>query len=551
MTAPTLRPDQSALKAAVYNGWQAGARNMLAVAVTGFGKSVVTSDIVNDMNMQRYNQVVIAHRQELVGQMSLHVARRGIQHRIIGPKNVVSEITAEHRREFGRSFLNPSAQCSVAGVDTLIARADELQHWARQIGFWTIDEAHHVLRENKWGKAAAMFPNAYGLGVTATPQRADGCGLGSHADGIFDAMELGPSMRETIDAGNLCDYQLVVPSSDFSIDETALAPSGDFSTARMKEASEKSHIVGDVVVEYCRWAFGKRGITFATDVETANKIAAQFNLFGIPAAAVSAKTPSNIRSEYIRRFRDGRLWQLVNVDLFGEGFDVPAVEVVSMARPTASLGVYLQQFGRALRLMAGKPYGLVIDHVSNYKRHGLPDKSRAWTLDRRPKRGKSVPDPDAIELTPCKSCSRPYEKCLTACPHCGAVPPLPEPGAGGRTVEQVDGDLRLLDAATLATMRKATELISPAAAANRAGFAHGAGAAAGQLNRQMERIQAQDRLKEAIAVWFGLRRAAGDTDAVSEKRFYLTLGCSTLDALAMVRADMERIAETVEGWCNG
>jgi len=541
-----LRPDQQRLKQGTYDAWNNGARNVVVVLPTGGGKSVILSDIVLDIDRSHEQQCIIAHRQELVAQMSMHIARRGVYHRIIGPKNVKDEIVSEHRREFGKSFINPNAECSVAGVDTLISREDELSEWGKSIRYWMQDEFHHCLRENKWGKAAQMFPNALGLGVTATPQRADGQGLGRHADGIADTMLVGPTMRELIDAGSLCEYELVVPLSDFSIDETAIGASGDFTPAKMKDASERSHIVGDVVQEYIKYAYGKRGITFATDVETAGKIAAQFNVFGIPAAAVSANTPSLVRAEYIRRFRAGKLWQLVNVDLFGEGFDLPAIEVVSMARPTASLAVYLQQFGRALRTLFGKQYGLVIDHVSNWKRHGLPDKPRLWTLDRREKRAKQKPDPEEIELTRCKACSRPYERVKSFCPHCGAIPPLPEPGS--RTVQQVDGDLRLLDRATLEKMRKATELLSPAAIGARAGFVAGAGAASARVNSQIERIQAQNRLKEAFAWYVGRQRQLGRQDSETDRRIYLTLGMTTLDALALPRADMEKIAETVEGW---
>lgn len=542
-----LRPDQQALKQAVYDGWNAGHGNMLAVLPTGGGKSVIVSDIVLDRHQAGAKQCVIAHRKELVGQMSLHVARRGIKHRIIGAKATIAQIVAEHRREFGgKSFINPDANCTVASVDTLIARADTLKPWAAQIDDWTIDEAHHVLRANKWGKAVTMFPNARGLGVTATPRRADGYGLGSHHDGVFDAMVCGPSMRELIDMGALCDYEIAIPESDFEIDEEALAPSGDWSTKRMREASKRSHIVGDVVQEYIKRAFGKRTICFATDVETAGEMAANFNASGIPTAAVSAETPSEVRNEYIRRFRDGRLWCLVNVDLFGEGFDVPAVEVVIMARPTASLAVYLQQFGRALRTLTGKPYGLVIDHVSNWKRHGFPDKPHVWSLDRRERRAKKEPDPEDIPLTACRQCSRPYERALPACPYCGWEPPLPDPAS--RTLQQVDGDLMLLDRETLARMRAATQLETPGSVAERVARAAGDMAGAGHANRMMERWQAQARLRSAIEQWGGIQRAMGRSDQEAYRRFYIALGVDVLSALALPRADMERLAGVVEGW---
>ena len=542
----TLRPYQSDLIGRTYQSYQAGNRNALVVLPTGGGKSVIVSQIILDGHQQGLSECVIAHRNELVGQMSLHVARRGIPHRIIASKSAVTQITREHRAEFGRSFVNPTAPCSVVSVDTLVARREQLVQWAQQVQRWTIDEAHHVLHRNKWGKAVEMFPNAYGLGVTATPSRADGMGLGRHHDGVFDDMILGPSMRDLIGMGALCDYEIAVPESDFTIDDSTLAPSGDWSSKRMREASKSSHIVGDVVVEYQRRALGKRAICFATDVETSGEMAARFNDAGITAASVSAKTPTETRNEYIRRFRDGRITVLVNVDLFGEGFDVPAVEVVIMARPTASLAVYLQQFGRALRPLDGKPYGLVIDHVSNWKRHSFPDKQHIWTLDRREKRAKREPDPDDIPLTSCRECSRPYERVYSACPYCGHEPVAA--GGGGREIDQVDGDLMLLDRDKLAELRAAMELEAPADLAARVGAVAGDLAARGAVNRLMDRKAAQDALCETIEQWAGIRRAAGETDSMIQRRFYYALGVDVLTAMSGKRAEMVSLEQTVRGW---
>lgn len=541
-----LRPDQAALEADIYDAWNRGARNVLAVAPTGFGKSVLIGEIALKKHLLGSTQAKVAHRNELVGQLSSHVAKRGIAHRIIAPKQMVREITDQHRREFGRSFVDPKSNCSVAGIDTLLAREDELRAWALQVDHWTIDEAHHVLKANKWGRGAALFANAVGLGVTASPRRADGQGLGSHHDGIFDEMVLGPDMRTLIDIGALCDYEIAAPESDFEVSDDDFGKDGDLSPAKGRLASQKSHIVGDIITEYVKLAYGKRGICFTTDVETAGEIANRFNEIGIPAAAVSAKTPSELRNDYIRRFRSGQLWMLVNVDLFGEGFDVPAVEVVIMARPTASLAVYLQQFGRALRVLAGKPFGLVIDHVSNWKRHGFPDKPHYWSLDRRDKRAKLLPDPELIELTVCRGCSRPFERFHSSCPHCGWSIPLP--AGGGRSIEQVDGDLTLMDRDTLAAMRAATVLESPASAGQRAASAAGPLAGIGVTNRQLERHAAQQRLSAAVAQWAGCERAKGRPDDQSYRRFYLTTGVDVLSALTLPRADMDKMADLVEGW---
>lgn len=542
-----LRPDQAQLKSEIYDGWNAGYQNMMAVLATGGGKSVIMSDIALDVHTMGATLCVGAHRNELVGQMSMHIARRGIKHKIIAGRQAIATIIREHREEFGRSYVVPEANCAVASVQTLDARAELLAKWFPQVNYFFGDEGHHYVKQNQFGRVAERFVNARGLLVTASPRRADRLGLGRHNDGIVDKMVKGPSMRELIQLGALCDYEIAIPDSDFEISDDDLAPSGDWSTAKMREASKKSHIVGDVVSSYMRWGFGKRAIVFATDVETANDMANRYNEVGIPAAAVSAKTPADVRDDYIKRFKQGKILVLVNVDLFGEGFDVPAVEVVIMARPTASLTIYLQQFGRALRVLAGKPYGLVIDHVSNWKRHGFPDKEHYWNLERDEKRSKKEKDPEDIALVACKNCSRPFEAVYDACPYCGWEIPLPEPTK--RTIQQVDGNLLLLDRDRCEQMRAAMQLESPASMADRVLHATGnAAAATAKLNQQMARHHSQQRLQHAIAQWAAIQRAKGRDDGQSYKRFYLTTGVDVWTAQTLGRQEMDALANTVEGW---
>lgn len=553
MTPIILRPDQAALKQSVYDAWSNGAQNVLAVLPTGGGKSIVTTDIVLDGHNQGMTECIMAHRNELVSQMSMHVARRGIKHRIIGSASTIAGIVQEHRAEFGRSFVNPDAKCSVGSVQTIVSRMDQLRQWAAQVDRFTGDEGHHFLRDNMWGKAASLFTNARGLLVTACPQRADGKGLGRHADGIVDAMVVGQTMRQLIDDKSLSDYEIAVPQSSnpLEMDDDDLTASGEFSPKKMRQASDRSQIVGDVVAEYQRRALGRRAICFAIDVKDSTDIANRFNEAGIPAASVSAKTDVGVRRDMIRRFREGRILVLVNVDLFDEGFDVPACDVVIMARPTASLNKYLQMAGRAMRIDPANPgkVALIIDHVSNFKRHRMPDRPRAWTLDRRDKRAKQAPDPDDIPLTACRECSRPYERVLPRCPYCGAEPPLPAPGS--RTPERVDGDLMLLDRETLAQLRAAMTLEAPGDVAERVSHVAGAIAGKGAANRAIERHTAQADLRAAIEQYAGIRRHMGEEDRAIHRRFYLTTGMTVLHALALPRQEMEAMRATVEGWYNG
>lgn len=527
-------------------------QNCLNVLPTGGGKSVVMSRIARRLYEQSAMQCIIAHRNELVSQMSVHIARQGIPHRIIGSDKTQNQIRRIHRKLFnGQCFVHPTARTSVIGVDTLIARRDTLKDWARQHDRWMMDEAHHVLTANKWGKAVEMMPNAIGAGFTATPVRADGQGLGVKelgGDGVFHVMNLGPSMRWLIDMHFLCDFEILCPKSDLKIeDEGDVSADGDWSSQKLKKAAKKSHIVGDVVENYCKYAFGRQAIVFATDVETSNDIAAKFSAYGIRAASLSAETPTDTREKWINDFKEGKIQVLVNVDLFDEGFDVPACDVVMMARPTASLGKYRQMVGRALRYVAGK-VALIIDMVSNVIRHGLPDKEVAWSLARRDKRAKQIKDPEEIPLTTCIACTKPYQKFMVACPYCGMEKPLPEPRL--RTLEMVEGDLILLDRETLAQMRAATTLESAASAAHRAGMVGGPAAANGAMARQMERIAAHEALRESIAQWAGIQRAAGFDDRQIQRKFYHAAGVDVLTALdaTQTRSDMEKLNNLIQSW---
>ncbi len=535
----SLREYQVRFKADIIAGWNEGARYVAAVLPTGGGKTRVFSSIIHDHNGL---SCAIAHRQELVGQISLSLAREGVYHRLVAPKNVIAEITADHRSELGRSFYNPNAPAAVAGVDTLVSRKEELAAWAAQITLVTIDECHHVLRENKWGTGVEMFPNAVGLGVTASPKRADGKGLSSDSDGVFDCMVEGPTTRELIELGYLTDFDIVVPASDLDVSSLQITASGDFSPKQLREASKNSHIVGDVVEQYLKFAAGKQGITFATDVETANEMAARYRAAGVNAQSVSAKTPSNVRTDFIRRFKRKEIQQLVNVDLFGEGFDVPGIEVVSCARPTNSLAVALQQWGRGLRPCEGKERALIIDHASNYKIHGLPDKRRLWSLDRLVKRSSKSRDPEDVPLTACLACFKPYERTNRCCPYCGVCP---EPQGGRKAPEAVDGDLMLLDAAALAALRQATVLEAPADLASRVAAVAGPLAGKARLNSQRERVAAQKELADSIALWAGRELARGRSDPESYRRFFFWTGFDVLSALAQPTEDMMKINATI------
>lgn len=528
-----LRQYQSEFVRKIEAAWASGARNVLGVAPCGSGKTVAFSKLLTECQGP---SMAIAHRQELLGQMSVALARNGVVHAILAPADVRRGIEAAHMVEFGRRWIDQTSRCVVAGVDTLIRRPPA---WIEHVRLWITDEAHHAVLGNKWGTAISKMPNARGLGVTATPVRSDGKGLGRHADGVFDAMVVGPGVRDLINLGNLVNYRIFAPPNALDMTPVKVGPSGEYVDTQVREAISKAKITGCVVDHYKRVANGRSGVTFAVGVEEAIATCEAFRAAGVSAEVVTAKTPDELRARIIKRFREGLIQQLVNVDLFGEGFDLPSVEVVSLARPTMSYGLYIQQIGRVMRPSEGKQYGIILDHVGNCLRHGFPDAPREWSLDRRDSKPRGARD--ALLLTSCTSCFRPYERYRPACPYCGHRP-VPRGRAGP---EQVEGDLLELDAGVLADLRHEIARVDGPAL-----LPQGVGpeVVSAIRRRHHERQLAQRDLRAAIALWAGYQRAQGLTDAEGYRLFYQQWGIDVGTAQTLGARKANELRERLEAY---
>lgn len=527
-----FRPYQESLYAGIHSAWSEGAQNVMPVAPTGSGKTVIIGQAMLD---ESGGSLYIAHRGELLIQSSLALARNGVPHRVIGTGDIARSCSRAHVDEVGRNYVNINARAAVASVDTL-ARM-ETDAFLRSVRLWVVDEGHHLLRDNKWGKAVSLLPEiARGMAPTASPQRTDKKGLGRHADGLVDRLVLGPSMRWLIDQGYLSRYRIVGVPPSVDVSDIPIAADGDFSQPALRKKFHGSRIVGDVVSHYLKWVPGKRGLTFAVDVESAAEMAKAYRAAGIPAEVVSAKTPDTLRRQLLRDLKNGRLLQLVNVDLFGEGVDIPAIECISFARPTLSLVVYLQQFGRALRTFEGKDRAWILDHVGNvHPTHGLPDKPREWTLDRLQKRSSgSGNTTDRI----CPGCLFPYPRYLRQCPECEMVD-VPA-GRGGPT--QVDGDLTLYDEQTIAALLGERNKIDLAP------FVPAGLPLAAQISLKRKhdaRYHMQQDLRGVIAQWCGWHKERGRDDSEIYKRFYLSFGCDILSAQTLDTNEAQNLMQRV------
>jgi len=528
-----LRPYQQKIIEDNEAAWDSGVQNIVDVLPTGGGKTVVFCEQIKRKNVPSLS---IAHRQELVGQMSMTLARNEIEHRVIAPEKLVRALGFMQREDFGHNFIHNGADIGVGGVLTVNNRAAEQARFYKRVKFLVQDECHHVTKDNQWGKVFTMFdevtPGVQMLGVTATPLRADGKGLGRHASGWFDKMIVGPSMRSLIRDGYLTDYRVYVPPNDLNLDDVNITASGDYNQKKLAKATKQSHITGDIVSHYKKLAYGKLGVTFVPDVEMAHMVAEQFNSAGIPAAVVTAKSTDEERRKILKAFKERKIWQLINVDLFGEGFDLPAIEVVQMARKTESYGLYVQQFGRALRLLEGKEFAIIIDHVGNVIRHGLPDAPREWTLDNRDKRGSSKAD-DAIPMTVCIACESAYERFHNVCPYCGE----PRAIADRSKPEFVDGELMELDPQVLAQMRgEADAVFKPYSRKSmnpKIDDRH--------RNYHFAKQDAQRQLRAVMDQWAGFHAAMGRTKGEWEKLFYWTFDLDVLNAQSLGVSDAEKL----------
>lgn len=426
--AVTLRPHQLDASNDIERLWSEGHQNVCSVLPTGAGKTILMAEMARRELLNGGLVVIFAHRDVLLGQISDALCLMSLPHSFITSNTTRREICDQHVEKYGKTFKDDSARIVVCSVDTFYRR--DLSVLAPMVTKWFMDETHHLLDSSKWHKCISPLVNARGLGVTATPIRADKKGLGRIADGIFDAMTVGSTMHQLIERGMLSPYRVYTPPSRINLSQVKVTASGDYNQKQLAKATDRSDITGDAVTHYLKLAKNKQAIVFTVTIDHGEHVAEQFRKAGISAVNLSSKTKAKERNDKINAFKRGEIKVLVNCDLFGEGFDVPAVECVIMLRKTESYSLYKQQFGRALRMLEGKEFGILIDHVGNVEHfmyeYGLnyPHEDPPWSLDRPKKKRNKSTELDRLTTRVCPDCFARYVPSTHnkhQCPYCNHV----------------------------------------------------------------------------------------------------------------------------------
>jgi DNA repair protein RadD len=407
----TLRPYQSVGIDKIDACFVDGKRRVLFVLPTGGGKTSVSSSMIRTELAAGGRVLFLAHRQELITQCAERLLEYGVEDMGIMMGN--------------HPMRRAGARVQVGSVQTVVRRA-VLDPEPTLI---VVDEAHHA-RAGTYQTILAQYPRARIVGLTATPWRVDGRGLGEDPDHpgkhlAFEEVVVGATPRQLI------DLNFLVPCTGFVYDRPDLKrvqklSTGDFNNSQLGEAMGQATLLGNVVEQYQAHAAGKRAVLFAVNKEHSRKLVERFVAAGVAAEHLDDETDPDERKQILRRLSAGETHLVSNVAILTEGWDCPAAEVCILARPTLSTALCLQQIGRVMRPAEGKAIARIHDHAGNLFRHGLPDEDRDYSLtadakprDRSPREGKT--EGEGRTLYQCKACSASFYITGDNCPACGAL----------------------------------------------------------------------------------------------------------------------------------
>ena len=373
-----LHDYQNKLVNSARNNLAQGNHSVLLVSPAGSGKSVIIAEIARLATEKNGHVLFMVHRKELIEQIT------GSFH--------TNEVQMENT--------------TIMTVGRIVNRLDQLPKPSLII----TDETHHSLAKT-YRDIYDYYADVPRLGFTASPWRMSGQGFTD----VYESMVEGPQVEWLIDNNFLAPYKYYSVNL-INEDKLKKSSTGDYTKNSIDDAIGGT-IYGDVIQNYRKLADGKQAIVYCHSVDFSKEVAEAFRSEGIAAEHADAKTSKVEREKIMSDFRSGELKVLCNVDLISEGFNVPDCEVVILLRPTESLVLHIQQSMRSMRYKPGKR-AIIIDHVANYMKHGLPDTPRKWTLEERERKGNKKTDSDAIPIKQCPQCMSVMLSSISIC-ECG------------------------------------------------------------------------------------------------------------------------------------
>jgi len=361
-----LRDYQREMLERLHDAWEEQ-QSVMVQMPAGTGKTHLMAAVIRE-NMA-HGVLIVAHRVELIGQISQTLESFGIEHGIVDRTTLdLDRKTKEHK-------------VVVASIQTL-ARRMATANYANDKNFRPqlviIDEAHHAVAKT-YRLLWEMWPEAKFLGLTATPCRLNGTGFTD----LFDTLLESYSIQEFIDRGWLSDFEYVsVTPENWMVERIAglkkRGADGDYQMKEMATVMDSQESIAHLYQSYLKFTRGKKGIVYAISREHAQHISDYYVNHGVKCCWIEAMTPAEERQRLVDAYRQGEIDVIVNVDIFSEGFDCPEVEFIQLARPTLSLTKYLQQVGRGMRPVPFKDYVTILDQVGLYQTFGLPTEERDW-----------------------------------------------------------------------------------------------------------------------------------------------------------------------------
>ena len=414
----TLRPYQGTSAEDIRGAFLLGIRGVLLVSPTSSGKTVTFSYVARGAAARNNRTLVLAHRDTLIKQASGKLSEYGVNHGII---------MADYSP-------TPHAMVQVGSVQTMVRR---LRKYAQDhFQLIIIDEAH-LSAARTYLQIIDHFPKSRLLGVTGSPCRLDGRGLGSNAGGRFDHMIESVTIRELIDEAYAVQPVVYAPLDQLDLSKVH-KKAGDYDKEQLSRVMNTRKITGNAIDHYREHAKHIPAVTWCVDIEHARQTAAEFNAAGIKSTMLYGDSTTDERDRALRQLADGSISNITFCQLLVEGIDCPAIGCIIGLRPTFSLASYLQTCGRMLRVMyapgcdletlegrfaaidAGPKgrKGIFLDHAGLTYRHGFIDEVREWSLLGMPKKEKKAET--VVAIRQCPMCMIVFPP-APVCPGCGHV----------------------------------------------------------------------------------------------------------------------------------